>query len=116
MVRSNGQVVVVYNNGNTPSVGGQQLAIVSSDGGQSFSAPTPVGADIATGEPQCDFGRGPEECIPGDFYRADDFPLLPRMRVGEQPLPHFVYGAIAVPKGNPPTMPALARISRMPCL
>jgi hypothetical protein len=25
------------------------------------------------GEPQCDFGRGPEECIPGALIRTNDF-------------------------------------------
>ena len=32
--------------------------------------------DRQAGEPQCDFGRGPEQCIPGAFIRSNDFPRL----------------------------------------
>jgi hypothetical protein len=35
-----------------------------------------VGDDVVTGEPQCDFGRGPEQCIPGNYVRTDDFPRV----------------------------------------
>jgi hypothetical protein len=28
------------------------------------------------GEPLCDFGRGPEQCIPGAFIRTNDFPRI----------------------------------------
>jgi hypothetical protein len=35
-----------------------------------------VGDDIFVREPQCDFGRGPEECVPGPWIRTDDFPRI----------------------------------------
>jgi hypothetical protein len=35
-----------------------------------------VGDDIVTGEPRCNFGRGPEECIPGAYVRTNDFPRI----------------------------------------
>jgi hypothetical protein len=38
--------------------------------------PTKVGDDIVEGEPQCNFGRGAEECIPGAFIRTNDFPRI----------------------------------------
>jgi hypothetical protein len=31
---------------------------------------------VDVGEPLCDFGRGPEECIPGAFIRTNDFPRI----------------------------------------
>jgi hypothetical protein len=31
---------------------------------------------VVVGEPLCDFGRGPEECIPGAFVRTNDFPRI----------------------------------------
>jgi hypothetical protein len=37
-------------------------------------APAKVGDDIIVNEPGCDFGRGPEECIPGAFIRTNDYP------------------------------------------
>jgi hypothetical protein len=38
--------------------------------------PAKVGDDIIVNEPQCDFGRGPEECIPGNFIRTNDYPRI----------------------------------------
>ncbi len=76
IVRPNGDVVVIFNNFNTPSTVNQQLAVVSKDGGNSFSAPVFVGKDDTTDEPVCDFGRGPEECIPGAYIRTNDYPRL----------------------------------------
>jgi hypothetical protein len=35
-----------------------------------------VGNDITTGEPLCNFGRGPEECVPGAYIRTNDFPRI----------------------------------------
>jgi hypothetical protein len=29
---------------------------------------------VIVNEPVCDFGRGPEECIPGPWIRTNDFP------------------------------------------
>lgn len=85
-VLPNGDLEVVYNNGNTPAgdPNGQQLAVHCAPSGSSTSgtahlncgAPAKVGDDILQGEPQCDFGRGPEQCIPGSFVRNDDFPRI----------------------------------------
>lgn len=76
MVLPNGNIVVVFNNGNTrnnnPNL--QQLAVISRNGGTSWSSPVFVGRDIITHEPNCNFGEGPEECVPGSYVRVDDFP------------------------------------------
>jgi len=84
VVRPNGDLVVVFNNGNTmaDNPNAQQLAVFSTDGGTTWSAPRLVGADVVVGAPQCDFGRGPEECIPGAFVRTNDFPRLAVNRIG----------------------------------
>ena len=77
-VLPDGTIVVVFNNGNTPegNPNAQQLAVISRDGGETWSKPVKVGDDILVGEPLCDFGRGPEECIPGAFIRTNDFPRI----------------------------------------
>jgi len=80
----NGDLEVVFNNGNTPSTVNQQLGVHCSPSGSSTAgtahfncaSPVKVGDDVETGEPQCDFGRGPEECIPGPFIRTNDFPRI----------------------------------------
>jgi hypothetical protein len=82
----NGDLEVVFNNGNTPAgnPNGQQLAVHCSPTGNSAAgtahlncaAPSKVGNDILVGEPQCDFGRGPEECIPGAYIRTNDYPRI----------------------------------------
>jgi len=87
-VLPNGDLVVIFNNGNTPAgnPNGQQLGVVCRPTGNSANGtahlncaePTKVGDDIITGEPQCDFGRGPEECIPGAYIRTNDFPRISR--------------------------------------
>ncbi len=86
VVLPSGDLVVTFNNGNTPagSVDGQQLAIVCHPSGDSSAGtaslgcgtPTKVGDDILVGSPQCDFGRGPEQCIPGVWIRTNDFPRI----------------------------------------
>ncbi len=86
VVLGNGDVVLTYNNGNTApgNPNGQQLAVVCHPSGSSSAGtadlncgtPTKVGEDITVGEPQCDFGRGPEECIPGVWIRTNDFPRM----------------------------------------
>ncbi len=88
VVLPNGDVEVIFNNGNTPSgnPNGQQLGVHCHPTGSSTAgtahyncaAPIKVGKDIIPGEPQCDFGRGPEECIPGAWIRTDDYPLITR--------------------------------------
>jgi hypothetical protein len=80
----NGDLEVVFNNGNTPSTVNHQLGVHCSPTGSSSAgtahfncdAPVKVGDDVATGEPECDFGRGPEECIPGPFIRTNDYPRI----------------------------------------
>src|SRR5207237_889309 len=63
---------------------GQQLGVHCKPAGNSAAGtahfncanPAKVGDDIIVNEPQCDFGRGPEECIPGAFIRTNDFPRI----------------------------------------
>lgn len=96
IVLPDGRLVVSFNNGNTPAgnPNGQQLAVVCSPSGSTGNEtaaaaaslncgpPAKVGDDFVFSqdpsnpgsEPRCDFGRGPEECIPGAFIRTNDFP------------------------------------------
>lgn len=84
VVLPNGKLVVAFNNGNTAAdnPNGQQLAVVCSPSGNSVTgtarlncgSPVKVGDDIIVGEPLCNFGRGPEQCVPGAFIRTNDFP------------------------------------------
>jgi len=77
---------VIFTNGNTPAnnPNGQQLAVVCHPSGTSpegtaklnCDSPVKVGTTSWQVSPQCDFGRGPEECIPGAFIRTNDFPRL----------------------------------------
>jgi hypothetical protein len=85
-VLPNGDLEVIFNNGNTPAgnPNGQQLGVHCHPTGSSpagtahlnCTEPAKVGNDIITGEPQCDFGRGPEECIPGAYIRTNDYPRI----------------------------------------
>jgi hypothetical protein len=82
----NGDLVVIFNNGNTATnnPNAQQLGVVCHPAGSSpegtahlnCTSPVKVGDDIVVDEPTCDFGRGPEECIPGAFVRSNDFPRI----------------------------------------
>ncbi len=82
----NGDLQVVFNNGNTArsNPNGQQLGVHCAPRGSSpagsarlnCATPTKVGDDIFAGSPTCDFGRGPEQCIPGTFVRTNDFPRI----------------------------------------
>ena len=84
VVLPNGDLSVPFNNGNTEAgnPNGQQLAVHCSPSGDSVAgtahlncqSPTKVGDDIFSTAPRCDFGRGPEECVPGIFVRTNDFP------------------------------------------
>jgi hypothetical protein len=85
IVRPDGSLVVVFNNGNgTKANPAQQLAVVCNPSGSTPAGtahlncvhPVKVGDDSVTGEPQCNFGRGPEECIPGAYIRTNDFPRI----------------------------------------
>jgi hypothetical protein len=83
---ANGNLVVPFNNGNTAPTNpnGQQLSVTCAPSGSSTAgtahlncgSPSKVGDDVVVGIPLCDFGRGPEECIPGSFIRTDDFPRV----------------------------------------
>jgi hypothetical protein len=85
-VLPNGDLEVVFNNGNTAAnnPNSQQLAVHCKPSGSSpagtahlnCGAPVKVGDDVTAGEPLCDFGRGPEECIPGPWIRTNDFPRI----------------------------------------
>jgi hypothetical protein len=85
-VLPNGDLVVIFNNSNTPADDPniQQLSVRCHPTGTSpagsahlnCAPPARVGADVVDGEPQCDFGRGPEECIPGAFIRTNDYPRI----------------------------------------
>ncbi len=79
IVLPNGDVVVTFNNGNTPAgnPNSQQLSVRSTDGGVTWSKPVKVGNDIiAPASAACDFGRGPEQCIQGPRVRTNDFPRI----------------------------------------
>src|SRR5215471_16524713 len=81
---ANGNLVAAFNNANTTTVNNQQLAVICHPSGSSTAgtahlncaSPTKVGDDVTAGIPTCNFGRGPEECIPGAFIRTNDFPRL----------------------------------------
>ena len=87
-VLSNGDLEVIFNNGNTAAgnPNGQQLGVHCHPTGSSATGtahlncaePAKVGDDVVVGEPLCNFGRGPEECIPGAFIRTNDFPRISR--------------------------------------
>jgi len=90
VVLPNGKLVVTFNNGNTAAgnPNGQQLAVVCSPNNTTLKlncgSPHLVGADVITtdpgnpahSEPLCDVGRGPEECVPGQVIRTNDFPRI----------------------------------------
>ncbi len=77
----NGDLEVVFNNGNTPTVDNQQLAVHCKPAGSSVAGtahlncanPTTVGPDVLAGAPICNFGR---YCIPGHYIRTNDFPRI----------------------------------------
>lgn len=85
-VLPNGEVEVIFNSGNTAAnnPNSQQLGVHCHPTGSSpagtahmnCAAPAKVGDDVTVGEPLCDFGRGPEQCIPGAFIRTNDFPRI----------------------------------------
>jgi hypothetical protein len=86
IVLPNGDLVVVFHNGNTPMTNpnDQQLIVHCHPSGSSpagsaqlsCGTPTKVGDDVIVNEPRCNFGRGPEECVPGPFIRTNDFPRI----------------------------------------
>lgn len=84
VVLPNGDLAVIYNNGNTNSFNAQQLATHCVPSGDSPAGTAHLncgpsvkaGTDASQGEPTCEFGRGPEECIPGAYIRTNDFPRM----------------------------------------
>jgi hypothetical protein len=88
VANSDGSLTVAFNNSNTAATNpnAQQLAVSCHPSGKSdvgtarlnCGSPAKVGNDVVVGEPLCDFGRGPEECIPGAYIRTNDFPRISR--------------------------------------
>jgi len=71
VVLPSGAIVVPFTNRNTEGVNVQQLAVISTDGGNTWSAPIKVADVVQAGAPRCSFGR---LCIPGAFVRTNSFP------------------------------------------
>ena len=92
----NGDLEVIFNNGNTAAgnPNAQQLGVHCHPTGNSATGtahlncapPTKVGDDVIVGEPLCNFGRGPEECIPGAFIRTNDYPRINGENVNDNTL------------------------------
>jgi len=88
-VRPNGQLAVTFISQNTPTQDPQILSLNCHPSGSSpagtahlnCGTPRKV-ADYVLG-PTCDFGRGPEQCIPGVFIRAP-FETSQRLSVDER--------------------------------
>jgi len=87
-VRPNGQLAVTFISQNTPSQNPQILSLRCNPSGSSTAGTAHLNcgtpqkvADYVTG-PSCDFGRGPEQCIPGAFIRAP-FETAQRLTVDE---------------------------------
>jgi hypothetical protein len=86
IVLPTGDVVAVFLNANSSQFATNQILAVHCDPSGSSTAgtatlncnqsPTLVGQSDTTGAPKCDFGRGPELCIPGAFIRTSDFPRI----------------------------------------
>lgn len=79
-VLPNGDLTVSFNNGNTAQDNPNQqvLAVHCTPRGSSTAGtarfncdnPAKVGDQRTSGAPKCDFGRGPEQCVPGTFVRT----------------------------------------------
>ena len=74
----NGDVYVVFNNFNTPTLVDQQLGVLVHVSGNTLTAdpPVKVGVDDETRAALCDFGRGPEQCVDSLNIRSQDFPAV----------------------------------------
>ena len=88
-VRPNGELAVTFISQNTPTQNPQILSLRCHPGGSSTAGTAHLNcgtpqkvADYVTG-PSCDFGRGPEQCIPGAFIRAP-FETSQRLTVDER--------------------------------
>jgi hypothetical protein len=81
-----GDLAVVFLNGNTPdgNPNFQQLAVKCHPTGDSAAGtarlncgePHKVGDAVIVGAPFCDFGGGPDFCIPGAYIRTNLFPRI----------------------------------------
>jgi hypothetical protein len=86
VVLPTGDLVFVFVNANSSQFTTDQILAVRCDPTGSSPAgtatlncnqsPTLVGESDLVGAPRCDFGRGPELCVPGAFIRTNDFPRL----------------------------------------
>jgi len=89
VVRPDGQLAVTFVSQNTPTQNPQILSLRCNPSGSSTAGtghlncgrPQKV-SDYVVG-PTCDFGRGPEQCIPGAFIRAP-FETSQRLSVDER--------------------------------
>lgn len=88
IVRPNGELAVTFISQNTPNQNPEILSLRCKPSGDSVAGtahlncggPTKV-SDYVLG-PSCDFGRGPEQCIPGAYIRA---PFETSQRIGVDP-------------------------------
>src|SRR5262249_35551383 len=89
IVQPNGRLAVTFISQNTPNQNPQILSLSCNPSGDSVAGtahlncgrPSKV-SDYTLG-PTCDFGRGPEQCIPGVFIRAP-FETSQRLNVDNQ--------------------------------
>lgn len=89
VVRRNGELAVTFISQNTPSLNPEILSLRCRPGGSSTAGTAHLNcgtpqkvSDYVTG-PGCDFGRGPEQCIPGAYIRAP-FETAQRLSVDER--------------------------------
>ena len=76
VVLPNGDVYVVWNNGNTPlGAANQTLGRLIHPNG-TMGPVTRVGMDDWTHQAACDLGRGPEECVDSLGVRTNDYPAI----------------------------------------
>jgi len=76
VVMANGDVYVVWNNYNTPTLVNQQLGVKVSADLSTVGAPVKVGQDDQSKWALCDLGRGPEGCVDSLNVRTGDFPYV----------------------------------------
>jgi len=76
VVLPNGDVYVVWNNGNTPLGAPNQTLgrLIHPDG--TMGPVTKVGVDDWRHQANCDLGRGPEECVDSLGVRTNDYPAI----------------------------------------
>jgi hypothetical protein len=78
VVLPNGDVYVVFNNFNTPTLVNQQLGVHVTVSGDTLTPQPPVmvGIDDESKLALCDFGRGGEQCVDSLNIRSQDFPAV----------------------------------------